>query len=230
MDKITGYPSVTQDFIDTDLVDISKHVTQTSGVLIVGKQYTILDFKVGDNFSNVANVVSGTINTTGCVFIATGTTPTTYSNGSTLAYYVSQKGTWAQLQESFGGIRNKKISLTAAQVKSLPTTSITLIPSAGAGKMTQVISAIAKLNYGTTPFNNASDLQIRTDNNTGDNSFITPTFLDLTADSIVSFQDAHGSSPNYVENNDVKVRKGGSDSTTGDGTVDIYITYRVITL
>lgn len=57
MDKITGYPSVTQDFIDTDLVDISKHVTQTSGVLIVGKQYTILDFKVGDNFSNVANRV-----------------------------------------------------------------------------------------------------------------------------------------------------------------------------
>jgi len=37
-----------------------------------------------DDFSNVANVVSGVINTTGCEFIATGTTPTNYTNGSTL--------------------------------------------------------------------------------------------------------------------------------------------------
>lgn len=58
--------------------------TQTSGTLTIGKRYAITTFVAGDNFSNVANVVSGTINTTGCEFIATGTTPTTYTNGSTL--------------------------------------------------------------------------------------------------------------------------------------------------
>jgi hypothetical protein len=228
--KITEYTAVTQPFIPTDLVDISKHVTQTSGVLIVGKEYTILDFNTGDNFSNVANVISGTINTTGCVFTATGTTPTTYSNGSTLAYYVSQKGTHEQLQESFGGIRNKKVSLTAAQIKALPTTSITLISAIGVGYVIEVISAIVRLNYGTEAFNQDNDLQIRTDNITGDNSFITPGFLDLTSDAILSFQPAMGYAPNYVDNNEVKVRKGGVDSTTGDGTIDIYITYRIITL
>ena len=58
--------------------------TQTTGPLVVGKTYEIVTFETGDDFTNVANVVSGVINTNGCVFIATGTTPTDYSNGSEL--------------------------------------------------------------------------------------------------------------------------------------------------
>ena len=53
--------------------------TQTSGVLIVGQKYYISDFNVGDDFVNV-----GGANVTGAIFTATGTTPTTYTNGSTL--------------------------------------------------------------------------------------------------------------------------------------------------
>ncbi len=53
--------------------------TQTSGVLIVGQKYYISDFNVGDDFVNV-----GGANVTGTIFTATGTTPTTYTNGSTL--------------------------------------------------------------------------------------------------------------------------------------------------
>jgi hypothetical protein len=101
--KITQYTPVSQSFIDTDLLDISKHVTLTSGALTIGVKYTILDFQTGDNFTNVAQVVSGVINTTGCVFIATGTTPTTYSNGSTLAYYETQSATWADLKSGLAG-------------------------------------------------------------------------------------------------------------------------------
>jgi len=95
--KVTDLTAKSQGFIASDKFLVSKHVTQTSGVLVVGEEYTILDFNAGDNFSNVSNVVSGTINTNGCVFIATGTTPTTYSNGSTLARYVSQNYTIAEL-------------------------------------------------------------------------------------------------------------------------------------
>lgn len=57
---------------------------ETSGLLIVGRKYTINTFAAGDNFTSVASVVSGTINTTGCVFIATGTTPTVWTNESIL--------------------------------------------------------------------------------------------------------------------------------------------------
>jgi hypothetical protein len=52
--------------------------------LIIGETYTITDYVSGDSFSNVANVTSGDIDTTGCEFIATGETPTNWNNGSTL--------------------------------------------------------------------------------------------------------------------------------------------------
>ena len=56
----------------------------TSGTLLAGQEYTIDTFVAGDDFSNIATVVSGTINTTGCIFVATGTTPTTWTNSSSL--------------------------------------------------------------------------------------------------------------------------------------------------
>jgi len=59
-------------------------VAITSGLLVIGESYEITTFVGGDNFSNVAEVTYGVINTTGCVFKATGTKPTTYTNGSTL--------------------------------------------------------------------------------------------------------------------------------------------------
>ena len=57
---------------------------KTSGLLQVGAIYTITTYVATDDFSNVENIVSGTTNTTGCVFIATGDTPTDWTNGSTL--------------------------------------------------------------------------------------------------------------------------------------------------
>ena len=51
---------------------------------IIGETYTIATYVSGDSFSNIANVTSGVIDTTGCVFIATGEIPTNWDNGSTL--------------------------------------------------------------------------------------------------------------------------------------------------
>lgn len=55
-----------------------------NGGFIIGETYTITDYVSDDDFSNIADVQSGVINTTGCVFIATGETPTNWNNGSTL--------------------------------------------------------------------------------------------------------------------------------------------------
>ena len=55
-----------------------------SDYLIIGETYTIDDYDSGDDFSNIANVVSGTINETGCVFVATGEIPAIWSNRSQL--------------------------------------------------------------------------------------------------------------------------------------------------
>jgi hypothetical protein len=53
--------------------------------LIIGETYTIISGQTGDDFSNIANVQSGVINETGCVFIATGNTPSNWNNGSELS-------------------------------------------------------------------------------------------------------------------------------------------------
>jgi len=50
--------------------------SSSSGLLVVGVEYVILTLAVGDNFVNVGYVSVGT------PFIATGTTPTVWSNGT----------------------------------------------------------------------------------------------------------------------------------------------------
>jgi hypothetical protein len=62
--------------------------TITSGDLVIGETYEITDYVAGGNFSNVADVISGTINQNGCVFIATGTTPSVWC-GTTLTELTS---------------------------------------------------------------------------------------------------------------------------------------------
>lgn len=53
------------------------NVEQTSGTLEIGKRYRLKDFIAGDDFSNI-----GATNEDGNEFIATGTTPTTWTNSS----------------------------------------------------------------------------------------------------------------------------------------------------
>jgi len=57
---------------------------QNLNTFIIGETYTITDYVAGDDFSNIANVVSGVINETGCQFIATGEIPNGWTNSSTL--------------------------------------------------------------------------------------------------------------------------------------------------
>lgn len=51
-------------------------------LFIVGETYTIVNYVEGDDFSNIADVISGSINQTGCEFIATGEVPSNWSSGS----------------------------------------------------------------------------------------------------------------------------------------------------
>lgn len=92
---VSGNLNVTGTSISNNLATYKALITQTDtitgttlgnfqGGLIIGETYTINNYLAGDDFSNIANVTSGIINTTGCVFIATGETPTNYNNGSEL--------------------------------------------------------------------------------------------------------------------------------------------------
>jgi len=58
----------------------ANRTTQTSGTLVLGKRYRIVTYVAGDSFTNVG----AASNATGVEFVATGTTPTTWTNASTL--------------------------------------------------------------------------------------------------------------------------------------------------
>lgn len=92
---INGNLVVTGTSISNNYLTYKALLTQTDSIvgtnldnfnraLIIGEAYLISNYVSGDNFSNVANVTTGVINQTGCVFIATGTTPSSWSNGSEL--------------------------------------------------------------------------------------------------------------------------------------------------
>ena len=63
--------------------------TINNGDLVIDETYEITNYQGSDDFSNVADVISGVINTNGCIFIATGTTPTEWSSNSTLTELTS---------------------------------------------------------------------------------------------------------------------------------------------
>lgn len=67
---------------------ITAYAPQTSGVLVVGRPYRIHTFVAGDSFTNVG----AASNATGVDFIATGTTPTTWTNSSVLTPMTSTGG------------------------------------------------------------------------------------------------------------------------------------------
>lgn len=62
-----------------DLQTALENIQQVSGTLVTGQRYVITTFVTGDVFTNV-----GAADTTGAVFTATGTTPTTWTHGSVL--------------------------------------------------------------------------------------------------------------------------------------------------
>lgn len=55
---------------------------QRSGTLVVGRSYILATYVTNDDFTNVATVKSGAINTANCVFLCTGTTPTHWTHSS----------------------------------------------------------------------------------------------------------------------------------------------------
>jgi len=73
---------VDEDFSKENITNFIGY-SATSGTLTIGIRYMISNYVAGDDFTNVG----ASSNATGVVFTATGTTPTVWTNGSTLIKY-----------------------------------------------------------------------------------------------------------------------------------------------
>ena len=132
---------------------------------------------------------------------------------------------------SAGGVTTTKVSLTTAQIKTLGTTRRVLLSAPGVGKTYDVLSVMIKTNFNTTPFNSSlDDLHIRysTANTSLYNS---ANFINQTG-SYILYPDLGYSNANNAQitvNDDLEIYNL-SNATLGDGSMDIYITYKIITL
>lgn len=139
---------------------------------------------------------------------------------------------------SSGGSATLKVSLTAAEIKTLNSLPFELLPAPGAGKMNKIIDAVAVYTHGTELFEGGYDIYIVEEDALLD---INPSglyqlaFLNLLSDSQnknkIGLSPATEAAviPLITENKKVYVYMAG-DSIGGDGTIDIYISYRIITL
>lgn len=92
VNNATNFPAAT-DLSQTPL---------TSGTLEIGQRYVIDDFNTGDDFTNVG----ASSNATGVEFVASGTTPTTWTNSSSLLRMGALKSNGVDLEfaECTGGL------------------------------------------------------------------------------------------------------------------------------
>jgi len=94
-DELPAIPVASIKSIVAEIVDSDKKVVvtwtytlgggQAGGLLVVGNRYVISDFHAGDDFTNVG----AASNATGVIFVASGTTPTTWSNNSVLQQMIA---------------------------------------------------------------------------------------------------------------------------------------------
>ena len=131
---------------------------------------------------------------------------------------------WVESKVPSDPILSVKVSLTAAQLKSLDTTEIEAIPNPGVGKFIKIHSAIWSFVWGTTPFD-AVTLRL---SQTCDNYATCPFDLNRTSDMLR--EGTYLPNTNLCPNSNVTVSGNFDSVLTGDSTVDVYISYQIITL
>jgi hypothetical protein len=128
---------------------------QTSGTLTIGKTYIIDDWITADDFTNV-----GGLNVDGTVFIATGTTPTTWTNSSSLrplgavALYDQtsmNKEAWVDLANGNAGVITgcELLNISEGQAVNSLVFTPTTVPAAGYEGEVRYNTATNKLNVWT---------------------------------------------------------------------------------
>jgi hypothetical protein len=129
-------------------------VAQTSGTLTIGKRYRINTFVTGDSFTNVG----AASNASGVEFIATGTTPTTWTNSSSLvkagviAYYPCNELTGSTIYDATANGNNMTLSGGAVLANPGPGT----VPLPAITATSAQITALGATTPGTGAFTTLS--------------------------------------------------------------------------
>jgi len=125
------------------------------------------------------------------------------------------------------GILTTKVSLSSAQILNLGSVPVTLVASPGVGKFIQILSVTGRMNFGTVAYDTSTHLQVFT----GALAGISFTDQNLLGSRFTINYAFNGpANVNTDEDVPVQIQVELANPATGDGTLDIYVTYKIITL
>lgn len=127
-----------------------------------------------------------------------------------------------------GVISTVDVSLTAAQIKALLTTPITLVAAPGAGLSIQLLQVLASMTFNTVVYTNATAdaLEVRYTNGSG--TLLASVSNSLLVSSASTSEYSNGSSPVTPVDNAAVVVRMAHNPTLGNSPIVIRVYYRVI--
>ena len=127
---------------------------------------------------------------------------------------------------SGGIVELVKVSLSSSEILSLNTTPKTIVAAQGSGKLIRPLAVTWRLNYSTAQYSGSNMRILFPAGVIAQSTFYTASSnaLDMRGISTLTVD------PIDAVNQPITVDVFGGDPTSGGGTVDIYLTYQVITL
>lgn len=131
-------------------------------------------------------------------------------------------------------VRTTKVTLSSAEILALNTTPKTLVAAQGAGTLIKVLGWTIRLNYGTTPYATNTNLRARLGASGHDGILNATSYLGQSANELTVYNPASpvntATDFTLCVNQPLVAYVQTGDPTAGDSTMDIYVTYVVITL
>lgn len=121
-------------------------------------------------------------------------------------------------------------TLTSVEILALLVTPILLIPTPGVGKAIEVISATGRLNYNSIAYTANLTLTIRAVGGASNQSSISNILNGVVTKISRGGITATSGAAQTAENVGLEVTTTSTAPLTGNSTVDLYISYRIITL
>jgi hypothetical protein len=191
---------------------------KTNGML-VGKVITYRDTSAS-NVLRVYELVAGT----DAESLPSVVRPTDYAT-------TTNEKVWKLAVLDSGSSVQAKVSVTSSEIKNINTTPKILIAAPGASKFIQLIGATMRYNYNSIAYASADNLVIN-HGNSGSAPLTAGMDITTITNSItkqVSVSDAEWNDA-LVVNAGLYLYRSAGNPTTGNGTLDIYLTYRIVDL
>lgn len=128
--------------------------------------------------------------------------------------------------------RKVKVTLSSAQVLTLNTIPVEIIPAPGAGKIINIISAIGRNTFNSVAFDAPGDLIIANTSDVAVGIFSENgnVLVNAGVDKLNKMTPVYTSTKQFSENEAVVARLKTGNPTVGNGAIDVYVTYEIITL